>query len=153
MLRRWGACFVGSILWACAPPPEEASPPRPDPAAFASTVYPILLADCAFSGCHGNEQRFFRVHGPGRTRLDPATALFDPPTAEELALAYTRAASMLAGESGVRRGPLLRKPLAVEAGGAGHAGDDPWGQSIYLTKRDPRWEALFFWAVTAETLR
>ncbi|MES1171604.1 MAG: hypothetical protein ABUL77_00065 [Bacteroidota bacterium] len=124
-------------------------PAPPDPGMFESAVYPVLLTDCAFSGCHGAVERFLRVHGPGRTRLDPASPPAAPATAAELALAFTRAASMLTDPGGPRRGLLLRKPLAVAAGGAEHGGDDPWGNNVYATKRDPRWQALYFWALTA----
>jgi hypothetical protein len=134
----------------CTTPDGSFAVPRPDPVTFEQKAYPILLADCAYGGCHGDPERFFSVYGPGRTRLVAGTPPYDPATAEELAISYARASSMLLSPDGVRRGPLLRKPLAVAAGGAGHRGDDPWGSAIYATKRDPRWEALFFWAITAE---
>ena len=136
-----GACDYG----------DDPTPPVPaDPVVFENEVYPILLADCGFPGCHGNTERFFSVFGPGRTRLDPDTRPYDPPTPRELALSFTRARSMLTSPDGPRRAPLLRKPLAVPAGGSGHAGDDPWGASIYSSKADPRYEALFFWAIAGE---
>lgn len=133
----------------CTEPDRTIAIPAADAASFRSTVYPILLADCGFPACHGDPRRFFSVFGPGRTRLDPATAPYDPPTPDELAQSYTRTRSMLLGADGVRRSLLLRKPLAIDAGGAGHAGDDPWGASLYASKEDPRFRALFFWA-TAE---
>lgn len=137
-------CAVG-----CTAPQSDLSVPEPDPATFESTVYPILLADCGFSACHGDPDRFFAVYGPGRLRLSPASAPYDPATPEEIALSYTRARSMLVAEGGPSQALLLRKPLAVEAGGAGHSGDDPWGNPVYRTKRDPRYEALFYWALSS----
>lgn len=129
---------------------QDAGAPLEVPAAnaerFRTEVYPTLLADCAFPACHGTRERFFSVFGPGRTRLDPATAPYDPATPEELALSYTRARSMLIDPEGVRRSPLLRKPLAVAVGGAGHEGVDEWGANVYATKQDPRFQKLFFWA-------
>lgn len=124
--------------------------PDVDPATFRDVVYPILLADCAFPACHGDVRRPFHLFGPGRTRLLPETLAYDPATPEELATSFERARSMLLGPDGVRRAPLLRKPLAVAAGGAGHEGDDPWGASPFATKQDPRFEAIFFWATAAE---
>jgi hypothetical protein len=137
------------MLTGCALPEGDLVVPEADPAAFELTVYPVLLASCGFPACHGNPNRFFAVYGPGRRRLSPSTLPYDPPTPEELALSYTRARSMLISEEGPRKAPLLRKPLAMEAGGAGHEGDDPWGGPIFQTKRDPGYEALFYWATSA----
>lgn len=132
----------------CGTPEGEVELPEVDAEVFAATVYPTLLADCAFSACHGSHDRFFSVFGPGRTRLDPASEPYDPATPEELALTFTRARSMLMSEEGPARSPLLRKPLAIQAGGAPHKGDDPWGQAIYPSKQDERYKTLFFWATT-----
>jgi hypothetical protein len=150
-----GSIAAAMLLGACLPlagctlPEGDLSVPEADPAAFELTVYPILLADCGFPACHGDPYRFFAVYGPGRRRLSSSTLPYDPATPEELALSYARARSMLVAEGGPAKAPLLRKPLAVEAGGAGHAGDDPWGGPIYRTKRDPRYEALFYWATSS----
>ncbi|MGE0398243.1 MAG: hypothetical protein AB7T06_16185 [Kofleriaceae bacterium] len=123
--------------------------PQADPVTFRTTVYPVLLADCGFPACHGSRERFFRVFGPGRTRLAGDTDPYAPATPEELAESFTRARSMLISPDGVRRSPLLRKPLAVTAGGAGHEGTDAWGANLYATKQDPHFQALFFWATAA----
>lgn len=141
---------AAAALAACAAPEGALAIPDADPAGFRDRVYPILLADCGFPACHGDPRRFFSVFGPGRTRLDPATAIYDPATPDELAHSFTRARSMLISPEGVRRSPLLRKPLAVEAGGAGHAGADPWGANVFGSKTDPRFVALFFWATAGE---
>lgn len=138
------------VVVGCDVPPNDVVVPEPDRETFAYDVYPILLADCGFPACHGSEERFFSVYGPGRTRLSPATSPYDPPTPEELQLSYERARSMLVSERGVRESPLLMKPLAPSAGGAGHEGDDPWGAPIFASKSDPDFETLFFWAVASE---
>lgn len=117
---------------------------------FRDTAYPILLRDCAFAACHGDTRRFFVVYGPARTRLDPATDMDAPVTPEELAQTYARAQSMLTDPAGVRRSLLLRKPLAVSAGGAGHVGTDAWGDAPYPSKADPSYQALLAWARTGE---
>jgi hypothetical protein len=136
-------------LAACDPPEGDLALPEVDPVTFENKVYPILLADCGFPACHGDPERFFAVYGPGRRRLSPQSLPYDPATPEELALSFTRARSMLVAEDGPARAPLLRKPLAVPAGGAGHAGDDAWGAPIFAGKRDPRYEALYFWATAS----
>jgi hypothetical protein len=40
---------------------------------------------------------------------------------------------------------LLRKPLAVEAGGAGHQGVDKYGRDVYRTADDNGYVALARW--------
>lgn len=124
--------------------------PNANPRVFEDTVYPILLADCGFNTCHGTKDRFFSVFGPGRARLDPATSAFDPPTPDELAHSFTRAESMLIGPHGPRTSLLLRKPVPIAQGGAGHKGDDLWGASVYGSVDDPHFVALYNWA-TAST--
>jgi hypothetical protein len=89
-----------------------------------------------------------QVYGPGRTRLVRETAPYDAPSADEQQLSYDRARSMLSGAEADRL-LLLRKPLAVSAGGAGHAGDDPWQQPVYRSATDPAFLALRAWALAA----
>lgn len=149
-MRRSLFVATALLLHACSYAQEPLEVPDADTQVFVDDVYPILLADCGYPTCHGSPERFFAVYGPGRTRLDPMTDAYAPATADEVALSYNRARSMLIGPDGPRRAPLLRKPLAVSAGGAKHGGDDPWGNPIYATKRDPRFEALFFWAIGAQ---
>ena len=117
-----------------------------DPVVFRDKVYPVLLADCGFNTCHGNSDRFFSVFGPGRARLDPSTAAYDPATPYELAHSYTRAESMLSGPTGPRSSLLVRKPIPLADGGAGHKGDDPWGNSVYGSSSDPHFVAIYEWA-------
>ncbi len=144
------AVAIGSLLVACTVAPAgDLEVPVADPQVFQREVYPVLLANCGFAACHGTADRFFAVFGPGRVRLSAETAPYDPPTPDELALSFTRARSMLIAPEGVRRSPLLRKPLAISAGGAGHGGEDSWGANVFATKQDARFATLFFWA-TAE---
>lgn len=115
---------------------------------FQSTVYPVLMRDCAFSECHGAPQRFFQVFGPGRTRLVATSKTDDPPTPEELQVSYARALSMVAveGAGSIDEARLLRKPLAIDAGGVGHLGVDDFGRNVYPNKLSPGYVALQLWA-------
>jgi len=140
------ATVVLTGLTACAEGSAALEIPDADTRRFLEDVYPVLLTNCGFPACHGNAARFFVVYGPGRARLDAATDIMADVTAAELALSYTRARSMLIAPGGPTSSLLLRKPLAVSAGGAAHAGDDAWGSAVIQSKRDPRYEALFFWA-------
>lgn len=140
------ACALGLGALGCIGPEDELAIPPADATVFQNTVYPILLRDCGFSTCHGTSARFFSVFGPGRTRLDPDTAPYDPATPYELALTYTRARSMLLGPSGPSSSLLLRKPIPIVDGGAGHKGNDPWGRSVYASSEDARYVAIYRWA-------
>lgn len=143
--------MVGMLLGACAPATATLDVPAPDAQQFSSKVYPLLLRDCGFPACHGSTERFFRVFGPGRTRLRFEEQEFplDPATPEEVYNSYTRARSMLAHEGNVLESLLLRKPLSKAAGGAGHAGDDNWGGNVYETELDPAYVTLKQWALSA----
>lgn len=145
------ALLAALLFSACDYSEEIARVPAPDADAFAATVYPVLLRDCGFPACHGDSERFFQVFGPGRTRLSPTSMPYDPVTADELALSYGRARSMLEGPDGLASAPLLRKPLAKSAGGAGHEGDDVWGQPVYASAQDARWRVLKDWAFASAT--
>jgi hypothetical protein len=133
------------VLAACTQPAGELQIRDADPIVFRDTVYPVLLRDCGFAGCHGTHERFFSVFGPGRTRLDPATGIYDPVTPTELSLSFTRARSMILPED-PESSLLLRKPLARDEGGAGHKGDDVWGGPVFRTTADARFAALYHWA-------
>jgi hypothetical protein len=114
---------------------------------FQREVYPVLLRDCGYPACHGDGKRFFRVFGPGRVRLPGETSTpeaLDQPTGDELATSYSLALSMIdpddPGDSS-----LLRKPLAVEAGGSGHSGVDDFDRDIYRTTRDSGYVTIARW--------
>ncbi len=143
------ALVLAATLVACTDPQTDLAIPGADATVFKTSVYPILLRDCGFTTCHGTTDRFFAVFGPGRARLDPATAIYDAPTPYELALTYTRARSMLVGPDGPTSSLLLRKPLPLADGGAGHKGDDPWGHTVYATIDDPHYVTLYRWATAS----
>ncbi len=129
----------------CTQPTGEVALRDVDPVEFRDTIYPILLRDCGFAACHGTHERFFSVFGPGRARLDPETAILDRVTPTELSLSFSRARSMVSAADPASS-LLVRKPLARVDGGAGHEGDDVWGEAVYRTSADARYAALLHWA-------
>lgn len=144
---------LSALLWGCSNTPAwSGEVPAPDYATFESTAYPVLLRDCAFSECHGNESRFFQVWGPGRTRLDPAMRVDEAVTMAEIQRSYERARSMLVALDSNRPPPLLTKPLEEESGGSGHDGVDRFGRNVYQTVLDPGYLALRQWALTSQAL-
>jgi hypothetical protein len=111
---------------------------------FRHDVYPVLIRDCAFQTCHGAPERFFRVWGTGRTRLDPMTQESTPTTEDEIAESYQRAISLI-DATDPRRSTLLRKPLATEAGGMGHLGADKFGRNVYRSVDSEGYVKLSLW--------
>lgn len=140
------ALSCATVALGCAEKPPYAGPPAVDRAAFEESVYPVLLRDCGFPACHGDSGRFFQVHGPNRTRLDPeATELDAPATAAEIQAAYERARSMLASVRSAEEALLLRKPLEVDEGGAPHMGIDDFGRDVYATPEAGGYQTLLAW--------
>jgi hypothetical protein len=140
--------LCGALLSACGDEGNGWQKPRRDFMAFQSDVMPVLLRDCAFSTCHGAPERFFRVWGPGRTRLNPMTRAFDIMTGDEASLNLQHALSMI-DNANPSRSLLLRKPLAMEAGGAGHLGADKFGRNVYRTVNDDGYLKLSRWVLNA----
>lgn len=144
-----GLLASGLLASGCAFDMPPADPPSPSREQFDAEVYPVLLRDCGFTDCHGSRDRFFRVFGPRRRRFDPSvTGLDAPATEDELALAYDRARSMLAGAHTPEETLLLRKPLEIDAGGAPHRGIDAHGQDVYGSPDDEGYQVLLRWART-----
>lgn len=142
------AVGLGLSAVACQKAAEGWHPAKPSFQQFQVEVFPVLLRDCAFSTCHGSKDRFFRVWGPGRTRLNPMiSAEFDKLTGDEASNTYQLALSMIDAAQ-PSRSLLLRKPLAVEAGGAGHRGADKFGRNIYRTVNDPGYLSIAHWVFT-----
>jgi len=139
------ACLAIS---ACSVEGSKLSVPAPSKTDFAESVYPVLQRDCGFPECHGSPKRFFRVFGPGRTRLSMDTPLFADPTPDELKQSYDRARSMLANTGDIGESLLLRKPLDRSGGGARHEGKDNWSRNVYLTTDAAGYQVLLRWAAS-----
>lgn len=161
--RPWLAISIATLLAAgCAQDVVEITGMPLQDQAFQDTVYPIILRDCGFPECHGSDQRFYQIFGPGRVRIPPVPGDPDyvepapnevpsndvlyPARAKELRVTYERTLSMLTRTSTQQDFLLLRKPLEVAAGGAGHLGTDRLGRNVYLSQQDPSWQALKAWA-------
>lgn len=126
----------------------QAGTPAPDPELFEQRVYPMLLRNCAFTSCHGDERRFFQVYGPGRTRADPKQMPSDPPTRVEIQRSYDRARSMLSTAAHPADSLLLRKPLEATQGGEGHKGVDALGRNVFRSQDDADYMLLLRWATS-----
>lgn len=145
----WLAMFACAI--GCEPPSQDPAAAKRNFAMFRDEVYPVLLRDCGFAACHGDANRFFRVWGPGRERLPGAMTTPDPfdlPTVDEWSASFSLAEAFI-DSSRPEASDLIRKPLAIEAGGVSHAGVDPFGRNVYRTRRDSGWLALVAWLQSA----
>ena len=129
---------------ACAEEPQGWQNSMPNFMRYQAEVFPVLLRDCGFHTCHGSSERFFRIWGPGRARMNPATRAFDLTTGPEISTGYQLVLSMIdARHPG--RSLLLRKPLALEAGGSTHLGADKFGRNIYRTANDAGYLTIARW--------
>lgn len=156
------ACALCVASAGCADPIPPADFAQRDFNKFKREVYPVLLRDCGFPACHGHPARFFRVWGPGRVRLPTQTTdangmaistlpePFDVPTIAEQQGTFAFALSMIE-ERDVPSSLLLRKPLAVEAGGAGHLGTDSYGRDVYRTTQDSGYVTIARWVLSEST--
>lgn len=121
---------------------------------FSGPVMSVLLRDCGFQACHGSPERFFRVWGPGRTRFDTSKTECEnhsaPPCPWDILDAFERDYSLRFARSMIDLAKpedslLLRKPLAVERGGADHEGVDKYGRNVYRTQDDDGFRTLARW--------
>lgn len=150
--RRFSATLAIALLGSisCADETTELTIGMPDRAQFDAEVYPVLLRDCAFHACHGSTERFLQVFGPGRGRIAPDLKAVDPAAPIELMHSYDRARSMIDTRH-PEQSLILRKPLAVNAGGSGHEGADELGRNVYQTKLEPGYAAIERWVLGAPT--
>jgi hypothetical protein len=142
------ASLIISLLAACSvePPPERM--PSGDPSSFASGVQPILDARCADPSCHGRVDRPLSIYSPGRYRADPSrTFLREPLTPDELTTNMQALAAFALDAGGdVDRCLVLRKPLAIAAGGCGHLGGE-----IFASPADREYRTLRHWLAGMST--
>ncbi|MBL8912269.1 MAG: hypothetical protein JNM17_16380 [Archangium sp.] len=132
------------LIARCAMPPPSTNVPTLDQAYFEAKVEPELIASCAFSTCHGAPLRPMRVFSLAGLRIDPSLTSNQPLTPEEHFANYKRA-SLAAAATSSTLPELLRKPLQIEQGGAGHGGVDRFGQNIYANKTANGWKLLEAW--------
>lgn len=134
------ACLLAALAVASACDDPQEGWQAPELRSFQE-VYPFLIRDCGFHACHGAEDRFFKVYGRGRARINDELRAFDRTTGEELSLSFSSALSMLDLEH-PERSLLLIKPLAESAGGAAHGGIDDFGRNVYRTTQDDGYLAI-----------
>jgi hypothetical protein len=137
-VRAWSLPACCLALWAAGAcnGPQEPVPPGGghdvalDYGVFVATIEPILQQrGCSNLGCHGGQ-------GSGELLLSGGAS----PSADFLAV------SGHVTPWDPPQSPLLRKPLAEDAGGAVHAGGE-----IFLSASDPDYVAILDWITPEAT--
>jgi hypothetical protein len=128
-------------LAGCEAPPEPGAHIADRDFGDFQDLHPVLIRDCGFHTCHGSEERMFRVYGVGRSRLDEDARAFEENSVDEVLLSFDLTLSMI-DDANPERSPLLRKPLAIEAGGAPHDGVDDFGRDVYRTVDEDGYKAI-----------
>lgn len=146
MRARWLllSVVVAFVALRCAVAPPPTNVPTLDQAYFEAKVEPELMASCAYSTCHGAPLRPMRVYSLAGLRIDPSLTSNQGLTPEEHFANFLRAKTVAAATSSTLP-ELLRKPLQIEQGGAGHGGVDRFGQNVYATKSAEGWKVLEAW--------
>jgi hypothetical protein len=128
------------LLLGCPaiPEQEEIAIELGDVDSFSTYVQPVIRDTCTSLDCHGKIERPLRLYAIWGLRIDSSQRDM-PETSEEMAAnadaMFTMDPDLLAGESLV-----LLKPLAVDAGGMKHEGDD-----IFETRDAPGFVCLQAW--------
>lgn len=95
-----------------------------DPAIYAREVHAVIEARCGTLDCHGDSRRPLRIYAETGLRLRDELR-GQPLTAEELG-DNLRAIEAVDPGAAAEEHLLVRKPLAVAAGGQKHLGGELW---------------------------
>lgn len=139
----WTALVLGLLAVAVALTGCQSAEPTDtlaelDVATYQSQVDPYLGARCATLDCHGMAGRPLRIYSELGLRLR-AELREQPITAEEQRLNVEAVAGLDPGVAALDH-LLLRKPLALAAGGIAHKGTQIWA-----TRDDPGYRCLYGW--------
>jgi hypothetical protein len=135
------AVVVAALLaGACVELPPGEPLAELDVATFAAEVQPVLDERCAAPSCHGRPERPLAIYSPRRYRREPARRFLDEPLdADELAANARGVASFgFAIDDGLEDSLVLRKPLALAAGGARHEGGE-----IFVARDERDYRTLY----------
>ena len=122
------ACIV---LASCAQQDLDIRQPLPDldPHFFRCEVQPVLVANCAFMVCHGNDERPLKIYAAKRFRLGISWDEYKTPlTEDELAANFQMVRGFVQPSN-----LLAEKPLDTRSGGLFHRGKDLYGSDDVFT--------------------
>lgn len=136
ILAALAACTQGGLG-------ELGEPTEVDQSFFRCNVQPLLSARCAFTACHGTDERPLRIYAEQKLRLGIDWVDYETPLTDA-----ERAANFRVARDFVARGPgdadlLADKPLDVAAGGLFHRGKDLFGSDdVFLDRDDPGYRIM-----------
>jgi hypothetical protein len=129
----------------CAKPPPPVGPfPALSYACFVQNVEPELQTSCAFRNCHGKVERPLHLYSMAGAR-GPNASSGDIELSDDEHRANFQSAIVYASATSASLPDLLRKPLQLEQGGAGHGGADRFGRNVYGSQQEAGWQTLSDW--------
>ena len=130
------------LLMACVMGPgSEELVLEADFSRFIDEVQPALAYGCASPSCHGSADRPLQLYAVHQHRLNPDDVWADAPlTNAELYLNFHRACGFLLDLERPADCELVRKPLAIAAGGQRHGGGDQFNDTD-----NPDYRAILDW--------
>lgn len=131
---------IALLTSSCGPAVGSEPLPMGDLASFEREVEPHLVERCASGGCHGRAERPLSLYAPGAYRDDPSRLFLDEPLTRAELEENARRVSAFALTEHARDSLVVRKPLALAAGGVWHGGGD-----VFLDDTDPACGALVRW--------
>lgn len=145
MRASWPIVFALLCAGCFGTPEGSTRVPVLDYEQFVSDVQPVFVVRCANPACHGRPERPFSIYGPEHYRADPLRTFLDEPlTDAEVLSNYESACAFSIGVRDPADCLLLRKPLALAAGGMGHLGGEVWDD-----RDDPEARVVEAWLATA----
>ena len=109
---------------------------------FKCSVEPVLVRECSYNGCHG-QQSALRVYSPGKLRAKPPANIDEavaPLSDAEHHANFLSAAAFAFGGVVPDDNLLVRKPLPSSDGGFAH-----FGGAIFTGVHDARYVAIHDW--------
>lgn len=143
-----GTYLAGGLLVvasACVDDTGYEDIPEADYGVFVDRVQPVLAERCANPSCHGTVRRPLEVYAPSFHRADPEMVhSSDPLTDAELRANFDRSRAFILGAERPLDTLLLSKPLAIAAGGTGHADVE-----VFETRDDTEYVRMLDWVEDA----
>jgi hypothetical protein len=136
------ACAAGCV--SDLDDPAELAPL--DEPFFRCEVQPIMTRSCGAFACHGDGERFLRIFGRNRLRLDGDESMRNALMSDPERAHNFDAVRAFVDPSNPVDSLLLAKALDQEAGGYYHGGATEFERGdVFLSIEDPDYQTLLAW--------